>query len=90
MYTIKLRRDLSFRWMKINPVLAQGEPAYETDTGRFKIGDGETAWKDLEYFVPNAGVVIPMDLEEHINDPTPHPVYDDGPSLAILYENAKV
>lgn len=26
-----------------------GEPIYETDTGRLKIGDGKTAYKDLTY-----------------------------------------
>ena len=26
----------------------------------------------------------------HINSTSPHPVYDDGPSLFLLYENAKV
>lgn len=26
----------------------------------------------------------------HIEDETPHEVYDNGPSLALLYENAKV
>lgn len=29
-------------------------------------------------------------LTIHIADPTPHPIYDDGPSLALLYQNAKV
>lgn len=29
-------------------------------------------------------------LIDHVDSPTPHPVYDDGPSLALLYENAKV
>ncbi len=29
-------------------------------------------------------------LNAHVNSETPHPVYDDGPSLALLYENAKV
>lgn len=29
-------------------------------------------------------------LLTHVNDETPHPVYDDGPSLVLLYENAKV
>lgn len=29
-------------------------------------------------------------LSEHINADEPHPVYDDGPDLTILYENAKV
>lgn len=26
----------------------------------------------------------------HVEDPTPHPAYDDGPSLMLLYQNAKV
>lgn len=26
----------------------------------------------------------------HEEDPTPHPAYDDGPSLMLLYQNAKV
>jgi hypothetical protein len=30
------------------------------------------------------------DLNTHINDTTPHPEYDEGPSLLLLYENAKV
>jgi hypothetical protein len=25
----------------------------------------------------------------HVNDNAPHPVYDEGPSLALLYNNAK-
>lgn len=30
-------------------------------------------------------------LNAHISDPSPHPAYDeDGPSLILLYENAKV
>lgn len=30
------------------------------------------------------------DLNTHINSGTPHPVYDDGPDLNLLYQNAKV
>jgi len=26
----------------------------------------------------------------HINSTAPHPIYDDGPSLLLLYQNAKV
>lgn len=29
-------------------------------------------------------------ITEHIEDPSPHPAYDEGPSLVLLYENAKV
>lgn len=29
-------------------------------------------------------------VDEHSEDPNPHPAYDDGPSFTLLYENAKV
>lgn len=29
-------------------------------------------------------------IENHINAEEPHPAYDDGPSLTLIYENAKV
>lgn len=34
--------------------------------------------------------VTEQDLIDHVNDTTPHPEYDEGPSLMLLYENAKV
>lgn len=30
-----------------NPVLLKGEVVYESDTGRFRIGDGSTSWNGL-------------------------------------------
>ncbi len=32
----------------------------------------------------------PSSLAAHVQSETPHPVYDDGPSLSLLYENLKV
>lgn len=32
-----------------NPILLEGEPATESDTGKKKIGDGVTAWNNLPY-----------------------------------------
>lgn len=32
-----------------NPVLLAGEIGFERDTGRYKMGDGTTAWNDLAY-----------------------------------------
>lgn len=32
-----------------NPLLLEGEPATESDTGKKKIGDGLTYWNDLPY-----------------------------------------
>jgi hypothetical protein len=49
MAKIKFRRDTAAAWIDANPILAQGEPGFEHDTGLFKIGDGETAWTSLAY-----------------------------------------
>lgn len=43
------RRDTAANWTSNNPTLAQGEIGYETDTTKFKIGDGTTAWSSLAY-----------------------------------------
>ena len=46
---IQLRRDTSAQWNSINPILAQAEVAIETDTNKFKIGNGTTNWINLPY-----------------------------------------
>lgn len=45
----QLRRAKSLEWTEVNPVLLLGEPGFETDTNKLKIGDGETPWNDLYY-----------------------------------------
>ena len=47
--TFKFRRNLASYWKKKNPVLAEGEPCFELDTGKLKIGNGTTAYNDLQY-----------------------------------------
>lgn len=47
---IQLRRDTAANWTSANPVLAQGEPGVESNTGKVKIGNGSTAWNSLAYF----------------------------------------
>lgn len=46
---ILLRRDTATNWTSTNPVLSSGEMGFETDTGKFKIGNGSTAWAALAY-----------------------------------------
>lgn len=46
---IQLRGDTAANWASSNPVLAEREMAVVLDTGRFKIGDGVTAWNALAY-----------------------------------------
>lgn len=93
--TLKFRRDVKANWLLTDSILALGEPGYETDTGCFKIGNGEARWADLEYFEPGAthsNHALYEELMAHVNSVVIHPVYneDDGPSLFLLYENAKV
>lgn len=49
---IQLRRDTAAAWTAANPVLASGELAVETDSGRSKLGDGSTVWLALPYLAP--------------------------------------
>jgi len=43
------RKDTAANWTAANPILLSGEIGYETDTKKFKIGDGITNWNSLAY-----------------------------------------
>ena len=71
--TFQLRRGLSSVWERNNPILAKGEPGFEYDTFKLKIGDGVLAWKELPYIgitevnetevdVDNKSIVITEDV----------------------------
>lgn len=45
----QFRRGTASQWTVINPVLDDGEPGIEKDTGRVKFGDGVSAWLALPY-----------------------------------------
>jgi hypothetical protein len=49
---LQLRHDTAARWTTVGTslVLLAGEFAYETDTGKLKVGDGVTVWNALPYF----------------------------------------
>lgn len=55
MTTIKFRRDTSANWTSVNPIPAQGEPCYETDTGKLKIGNGSDNYVALPYVSDGGG-----------------------------------
>jgi len=46
---IQIRRGTAAQWTSSNPILAAGEQGFETDTNKFKIGNGSTAWTSLAY-----------------------------------------
>lgn len=43
------RRDTAANWTSANPVLASGEFGIETDTLKFKVGNGTSNWSSLVY-----------------------------------------
>jgi hypothetical protein len=54
-YRILLRRDTLGNWQANNPVLLSGEPGYETDNEKLKVGDGITPWNQLDYYYGATG-----------------------------------
>lgn len=61
---IQNRHDSSNAWAVANPILAQGEIGLETDTKKFKVGDGTTSWNNLAYYMGD----IPTKTSDLIND----------------------
>lgn len=49
------RHDTAANWTAANPVLAVGEMGVETDTNKFKFGDGSTVWSELAYATSGSG-----------------------------------
>lgn len=45
----RVRGKTSEEWTATNEILLERELGLETDTGKFKFGDGTTPWLDLEY-----------------------------------------
>ena len=48
-FRVQIRRDTTLNWTTNDPILLDGEFGYETDTGRYKIGNGVDVWSDLIY-----------------------------------------
>ena len=65
---IQFRRDTGANWTSINPVLSAGELGLETDTGKFKIGNGTNTWTTLGYGTLN-GTLTSLSLDA-IADPS--------------------
>jgi len=59
------RRGTAAQWTAANPTLAAGEIGFETDTNKFKIGNGSSAWTALSYFSNTTA------LEALLNDSAP-------------------
>lgn len=74
---VQLRHDTAANWTSVGTslVLLSGEFAYETDTGRVKIGNGLSNWNTLPYFPPDSG------LGSVFDGGTPSSTYGSIPAL---------
>jgi len=60
---VLLRGGTAAEWTSENPTLAAREMGVETDTRKFKIGDGTTAWTSLSYGVATDSTKQPLDTD---------------------------
>ena len=61
---IQFKRATAASWTSSNPVLYAGEVGFETDTRKIKIGDGSTAWLNLQYAKPDIGELSIDNLQD--------------------------
>jgi hypothetical protein len=58
------RRGTASQWISSNagdgPILNAGEIGWESDTNKFKIGDGVSYWANLDYFSDINSTVVPV------------------------------
>ena len=82
------RRGTAAQWISTNggdgPVLNAGEIGFESDTGKFKIGDGTNHWIDLNYFLDA------VDQGGSITDYVPLTQKDAASGVASLDSNKNV
>lgn len=58
---IQQKSDTSSNWTSSNPVLLRGELGFETDTLKFKIGNGTSHYNSLDYFPAVSSITIQGD-----------------------------
>jgi len=78
---LQLRRDTAANWTSNNPTLSEGEIGVETDTLKFKIGDGSTAWTSLDY-----AAVRPSDFDATAQDAVGNILVDTN-SIDMTYDD---
>ena len=91
------RRGIASQWASVNPVLAAGEIGFETDTNKFKMGNGTSTWSNLVYFANATELTAAIDSVVGMAPETLNTLSEiadalgDNPDFLTLYAtNAKV
>lgn len=82
-YRLQQRRGTAIQWSTANPTIAVAEIGLETDTGKFKIGNGTTAWNLLPYADDGAKSYVDELLGDQTIDGTSGNTVTDRISQAI-------
>jgi hypothetical protein len=75
---IQIRRGTASQWASTNPILADGELGFETDTKKGKLGNGVTAWNSLPYSFTGESVNVAEQIEASPVKATPVDADDFG------------
>ena len=81
--TFQVKRGTAARWEELNPILNPGEPGFEMDTFKLKIGNGSTPWKELPY-VNDVDISKYITIEDIINGDVILPVATKTTRGAVL------
>ena len=77
MHTYKLKRGLAESFKTKNPLLEEGEPGFELDTFKLKIGNGKTKYNDLPYInMSNEPAIV--ELLQNIHDGTNYGLWQES------------
>lgn len=87
---IQLRRDTASRWTSFNPLLLEGEFGIETDTKRFKLGDGINSWNSLPYGGPVGVQPIPLKVEMAFDELHPSNYSENNYNVAGQVTNVDI
>lgn len=78
----RFKRGTAEAWARHNPVLDTGEPGFEIDTNRLKVGNGKKAWLDLPYINSTEYSLSPDEDSLVINE--------DNKLMLYGYNNASI
>lgn len=91
---IQVRRGLASEWTTANPVLAAGEMGVETNTNKFKFGNGTDAWSVLSYAAADSATIGELS-QDAINQALSvgaglTKTYDDNANTIVVTVNTDV
>lgn len=87
----QLRHDIAENWTSADPVLLLGEVGIETDTNKMKVGDGESAWSELDYMGSDDAQITGLiaEAEDNVKVVVPNEGESDTEACSRVYESSE-